>query len=184
MMNEPVALDPGERLLWSGKPKPISYAFKRSWATFLFGIFFFGFSLFWIAGASFADSKSRGPFPFPFWLFGIPFVAVGAGMVLSPVWHFWRGAHLTYVITSKRAITIFSGAFGRRENVPLAQIKFIDVNSSDSDTGDVYFKETWSWGANNRAPRRDGFLGIPNVSAAERTLRQAVDKAIQVGVGA
>jgi hypothetical protein len=52
--------DPGERLIWSGNPIPARYALRKASYRFLFGIFFFGFSLFWINGAYTAWQYFRG----------------------------------------------------------------------------------------------------------------------------
>jgi len=43
--------DPGEQLIWQGKPYPARYALRKAAYSFPVGIFFFGFSLFWIYGA-------------------------------------------------------------------------------------------------------------------------------------
>src|SRR5262245_1821880 len=103
-MIDPSLIDPGEQLIWQGKPYPIRYALRKAAYTFPFGIFFFGFSLFWIYGAYMAGNKATNQVGFAFWMFGIPFVIVGACMVLSPAWYLFRATTTTYALTDQRVI--------------------------------------------------------------------------------
>jgi hypothetical protein len=167
-------LDPGESVVWSGRPNALRYALTLSWYTFLFGIFFFGFSLVWISIA-WGKAPKDGNF---FFLFGIPFVVIGAGLVLSPLWHLWRGARATYALTNRRAVTVIDGLFARRLSVPLSQIRFVDVRASVSGFGNVYFKETAVPGSEGGTTiKREGFIAIPDVPKVERLLRAEVDRA-------
>jgi hypothetical protein len=181
MTSEADLLDPGEQLIWSGAPNALSFAFRRSWSTFLFGIFFFGFSVFWVHGAATQGGSGNMPGGFSFWMFGIPFVAIGAGMVLSPVWQFLRGLRATYVLTNQRAVVAFAGPFPRRISMPLGQIGFVDVRPATDGSGDIYFKETVVSGGDGRSVRRDGFVAIGEVANVERLLRAAVGKAVASG---
>src|SRR3989442_1288171 len=80
-------LRPGERVLWSEQPRPLALARKSS-KSFLFGIPFFAFAVFWtiLASGGLSSRKNKtGPFAgwFPI-LWGSMFIAVGAGLLLSP----------------------------------------------------------------------------------------------------
>jgi hypothetical protein len=174
-------LDADETLIWSGQPRAIPYAFKKSWQLFLFGLLFFGFSVFWVHGAARQSSDASGPF----WMFGIPFVIVGAGMVLSPLWHLFRGLRTTYVLTNRRALTVSPPPFARRLSVPLSRIGFVDTRPSVTGSGDIYFKETVTTDSDGSTVRRDGFLAIPDVVQVEQMLRKAVERtAARSGGGA
>src|SRR4051812_49784707 len=116
MTIDPGMLDAGEQVVWSGRPNTLRYAFRNSLVTLPFGIVFLTFSLFWVYGARSGAGGNTA-----FWLLGIPFVAVGAGMVLSPLWHLFRSARTTYVLTNRRALSVVAGPFGRRFSVPLRQ---------------------------------------------------------------
>src|SRR3954469_23889962 len=102
-------LRPGERVVWSQQPRPAALARKSS-TTFLFGIPFFAFAVFWTIGASgpLGFSKTKGD-SFPSWfpiLWGSMFIIVGAGLLLSPVWAYWKALRTVYAITDQRAILI------------------------------------------------------------------------------
>ncbi len=84
-------LAPGERILWQGRPDgAIDWALLFDVRS-LFGVFFTGFALFWIAMASgmlWTGGSDAGPplfFRLLFPLFGLPFVLVGLGVILAPL---------------------------------------------------------------------------------------------------
>ncbi len=90
-------LDQGERILWQGRPDS-SIIFKLSnIPTLIFGLFFAGFAVFWMAMAS-----SAGGY---FWMFGLIHFSVGIGVafgsVLGPP---WKRRHMWYTLTDRRAI--------------------------------------------------------------------------------
>jgi len=169
-------IDPGERLIWSGNPYPTRYSIRKGGYPFLFGIFFFGFSLFWIHGAYTAESKAANQLGFPFWMFGIPFVIVGAGMVLSPAWYFFRAVKTTYALTDRRAITDVSGPFPRRASVPLTQMPFVDVRASAQGPGTVLFREALA-SYNKSMLQTDGFIAIPDAARVGQMIRSAIEAA-------
>jgi hypothetical protein len=167
-------MDPGERLIWSGNPRPARYSIRKGGYPFLFGILLFGFSLFWIHGAYMAGSKATNPLGFQFWMFGIPFVIVGACMVLSPAWYFFRAMKTTYALTDRRAITDVSGPFPRRASVPLTQMPFVDVRTSAQGPGHVLFREALA-SYNKGMPQPDGFIAVPDAARVGQMLRSAID---------
>jgi hypothetical protein len=167
MTIDPSLHDRGEKVLWWAHPEPLMYAFKKSWQTFLFGIPFFAFAIFWTSKASVGGT---------FALFGIPFLAIGLGMVLSPLWHYFRGTRATYALTDRRAVIDIAGFMPRRISVPLSEVEFIDMRARDSGSGDVYFKETISRGSSrSQFVNREGFVAVADAKRVESLLRNAVD---------
>jgi hypothetical protein len=183
MMSEATPTGPGERVLWSGTPEPLRFSLRKSFPGALIGIPFFAFSLFWISMASRAPGGAASPFPFPFWLFGIPFVLVGLGMVLSPVWHYARALRTSYVLTNRRAIVDYPGPFGRRISVPLTQIPFIETRGSFGNYGHVLFQEAVVSSYNRGGlAQRDGFVAVADPAQPEQLLRAAVERASGPGL--
>jgi hypothetical protein len=175
-MIEPQLTDPGERLIWSGNPAPARYALRKASYSFLFGIFFFGFSLFWLNGAYTTGSKGAHELGVPFWMFGIPFVIAGACMVLSPAWQYFRATRTSYALTDRRAIMDISGPFPRRTSVPLNQVPFVDVRSSGDGPGHVLFQEAAASYSNRGMTQRDGFVAIGDAAQVGQMLRSAIEK--------
>jgi hypothetical protein len=173
---DPTLIDPGEQLIWSGNPYPVRYALRKAAFPFLFGTVFFGFSLFWIYVAHMAAGNATNQLGLPFWMFGIPFVIVGACFVLSPAWQFFRAVHTTYVLTNRRTITDISGPFPRRTSVPLRQIPFVDVRASAEGAGHVLFQEPTISYHNMGMMQRDGFIAVAKAARLGQLRRSAIDK--------
>ncbi len=108
-------LDPGEEILWQGRPEA-----RFDWAGLIslrmpFGLAFTGFALFWMT----MTSGLRGGPPFPvnllFLLFGLPFLAAGLSIAFGePVarWLRLRGSY--YTLTNRHAF-IATTFLGRRK---------------------------------------------------------------------
>ena len=89
-------LDPGEVILWQGRPDKALHIGFRDVALFIFGLFFAGFALFWMVMASQAGGV--------FWMFGLIHFSVGLGIMAGgPVISLYRRRHLYYTLTDRRA---------------------------------------------------------------------------------
>jgi hypothetical protein len=101
-------LDPGERILWQGRPDAGMHIRPRNIVMAVFGTFFAGFALFWMAMAAQAGGG--------FWLFGILHFAVGAGIVAGAfLWGPWLRRHSVYSLSDRRAfIATDMPVLGRR----------------------------------------------------------------------
>src|SRR5262249_18109198 len=99
MMSEPTPIDPDEKVIWSGTPDPASYAMRKGGLPFLFGIVYFGAALYWYIAFS-ARSRVPNQLDLSLLLFGIAFAALGAGLVLLPVWHYLRARRTIYTLTN------------------------------------------------------------------------------------
>ena len=98
-------LNPGEEIVWSGKP--IRKAFiLPGLASIPFGLIFLGFSLFLMWGAFTAEAPDFVA------LFVLPFVLAGVALMFGPtILQLMRYNNTQYVITDKRLITQ-TGAIG------------------------------------------------------------------------
>jgi len=107
-------LDPGETLLWAGRPAPLRYAFRRGWKSTLFGIGWMIFLAVWFTG--FTGGFSEGGFDFsnPFGVIGIIvgalFLFTGIGMLLTIPREFLTALSTSYGLTPQRGL-IRSGVF-------------------------------------------------------------------------
>lgn len=170
-------MESGESLRWIGEPKPSRIAWKGLPIT-LFGIPFTAFSVFWIfmAADGINAGEDMGAFRF-FPLFGIPFLLIGIGMLLAPLWLYLRSKKSVYAITSKRAI-IFEGLFSFsirsfKEN----KLNKLERRQKADGSGDIiFFKEIAesSGGTRNKGHHQKeiGFFGIPEVKTVEKILNK------------
>lgn len=86
-----------ERLLWMGKPAQGLRLTARDMFLVPFSLVWLAFVIFWIAGAL----RQRGGF----WLYGLPFVAVGLYFVAGRfVVESWIRRSIEYAITNQRVL--------------------------------------------------------------------------------
>jgi hypothetical protein len=174
----------GERVIWVGQPIPWRFA-RSSIPTVLLGIPFTAFACFWIAAASgfrFPDfSKPQGLFP----LFGVLFVLVGLGMLLSPLWMLYRAGRIVYAVTDRRALVIERGILGQATVRSFEPARLTDVTRiqyADGSGNLVFLREyrpDRRYGADGRRGRfvEVGFLAVPDVKEVEDRIRELVGKA-------
>ena len=90
-------LDPGERILWQGRPED-GFEFRGPMLVpMLVGAFFTVFALIWIA-AVLAEGEPLAA------LFGVIHLSVGLGLMAgAPLWQRHRRRHSWYTLTDRRA---------------------------------------------------------------------------------
>lgn len=98
----------GERLLWAGQPDP-KIALKSIIGIWIFAIPWTAFALFWetmaIGGWITGHTKGmQGWSGLIMVLFGIPFVAIGVGMMAGPFWAARKARNSIYVLTEQRLV--------------------------------------------------------------------------------
>lgn len=181
-------LEEGELIVWQGRPHSrVIWSDLLSFETF-FGLFFAGFSLFWIAGAwmmtSGLSTSSAGGvdaiFSF-FPLFGLPFLAVGVYLVAGRIfWDAYQRRRTWYTLTN-RAAYIARQTFGKRS---LKRYDMVDMNSpdlQDGSPGSVFFaKEVTAYQTRSRHGRRRTRtrltpIGFRQIDDARKVYRLIVD---------
>ena len=175
LQNVPAFLDRGEVLIWSARPAPLGYALRKIGYQWFFGLFFFGFSLFWIYMAGTAGQKAGSSPAGFFWMFGIPFVLIGASIVLSPFWYYFKAGQTQFALTDRRAVIDTQGLLGNRISISLREVPFVELQLGAGGSGNVLF--TYDTAKYRNAPRRDGFIAIANAADVERKLRDAIETA-------
>lgn len=164
-------LRPGESIVWAGQPNPN----RKMRAGFLLWLFFIPwtlFSLLWTVGVGGLSllSGSAGIDNF-LALFGLPFVLIGFGGLLSPVWMRMDAVRTVYVITNQRVFTI-SGVLGTkyRSYYP-DQMQFVERQENSDGSGNLIFsRNTYRDSQGSSRTKEEGFYAIPNVKTVERHL--------------
>ena len=169
----------GEQVVWSQQPRPGALVYK-SFTTFLLGIPFFTFAVIWTYGASGGFESSRtNKASWPPWfpmLWGGMFMIVGAGLLLSPLWAYWKAVRTVYAITDQRAILIV--APWRRSIHSFVGQQLVDIHrvEDEGDRGDIVFHREARSGKHGDSYYDVGFLGIEGVREAEDNLRRLCAK--------
>jgi hypothetical protein len=174
----------GERLVWAARPD-VTIFFWMSFGVWLFAIPWTAFSLFWIsipaaalyeayAGVNIGAPKGAPlAMMWAFAIFGVPFVAVGVGMLLTPFRTLWRGRRTLYVLTGKR-LAILQG----RSSVKITSILPRDITGLSRKEGpDGRGTLTVLLGVEidsdgDRIPKQAALGVIPEVRRVEEMVRE------------
>jgi len=174
-------LSPDEKLAWVGRPRP-SRMVAGSLPSFFFGLCFTGFALFWLYAASGGFGPPRGfrrgggP-PIFFYLFGIPFVLAGLGMLASPFVAARNARKTCYALTDRRAIvwegSLWNGV--RVRSYRPEELRAMARNQRGDGSGDLVFEEIHTPGGRGRLQTiRRGFLAIEDVRNVEALVRSTL----------
>jgi hypothetical protein len=167
-------LDKGERIAWIGRPIAWRYALRYIFVL-LVGIPFTAFALFWMGAARGFPSAGVPVFA----LFGIPFVVIGLGMLLSPFWMLYRAGRTAYAITDRRALVVEHGLLGGvtvRSFEP-GSLTILSRTQHADGSGNLVFQREY-----RREGRRGrfvdiGFLAVPDVREVEGRIRELAHRA-------
>ncbi|MGR3322154.1 MAG: aspartate carbamoyltransferase catalytic subunit [Pseudooceanicola sp.] len=159
-------LDPGERILWQGRPDPAMSIGRGQWGLVAFGLFFSGFAAVWMALASLAGGY--------FWTFGLLHFTIGlclvAGAIFGPT---WRRRHTWYTLTDRRAFIA--------TDMPLRgrTLKAWEIGAGNTlfrtgqdPLGSVIFAQDFRRTKNGTSRRDIGFERIPDADVVLGMIRQ------------
>ena len=167
-------LQSGESLYWTGSADPARAAITALPAA-LFGIPFAGFALFWITQAYRASSHisnssnsfAKGFSVFP--LFGLPFLLVGLGVILAPMWAYLKGLNTVYAVTNQRVMVISGGSSRSVKSLTPADIVGVDYRERPDGSGDVMIQTNAITRTNNSISQmKVALVGIPGVKEVAR----------------
>ena len=165
-------LDSDEHILWMEQPVP-RFLTGPSISTFLFGIPWTAFTIFWIFGAAGFKKPEMGRGIFNlFPLFGLPFLIVGIGMLSSPFLAYRKALKTVYVITDRRAILFVSGWTTTIRSYLSERLRDIHRIERRNGTGDVIFGQGKE---RNNQMQACGFFNIRDPKAAEQMLRKITE---------
>ena len=163
-------LQSGESIYWTGTADPARAAMSALPATIL-GIPFAGFALFWITQAYHATSTmsksssnafTNGFRVFP--LFGLPFLFVGLGVILAPLWAFLKAGSTVYAVTNQRVMIITGDSSRSVKSYTPADIVSVEHRERPDGSGDIAILTTGTTRTNNSVSQiKVALVGIPNV---------------------
>lgn len=165
-------LTPDEKLIWAGQPRPDLMA-RAAWFLVPFGLVFAGFAVFWMIMAGVMTGGLMAPC-------ALPFIAIGLGMVASPVWLRSLARKTLYALTDRRALVwepSFWGTTTLRQYTAAGLGHLTRVERSDG-SGDLVFEEfttvNRSGNGTSTSTTRRGFLAIDRVHEVEHLIRQTL----------
>ena len=158
-------LDEGETILWQGRPVAGLSFHGSDVMSMAMGVFFMGFSIFWMGMAANITSGFNGfggGFPKLFPLFGIPFFLIGFYNAIGHVfWKAYLRSKTHYTLSSKRAFIATdhpsSGRLLRDYPIDAQTDIILKVGPPDS----IWF-----------AGKRIGFARIEDARSVHKLMRQ------------
>ncbi|MDH5451828.1 MAG: hypothetical protein OEY05_09325 [Paracoccaceae bacterium] len=180
-------LDPEEQLLWVGTPASGIRFTPKAIGTSVFGLFVFGFAIFWTVGAAtpFLQGltggmpQGAGWFFIFFPLFGLPFIAAGYYMVIG---QYFRDArqrrHTRYALTNRRALITSWAGKRTLKSFPIGPTSVVDYQPGPEAT--IYFAtEVTKDSDGDTNSERIGFEHVPDGDAAYAIIRRIQSGAVE-----
>ena len=162
-------LDTGEKILWQGRPDAKIVFRPANIVTFLFGLVFAGFALFWMIMAS-----AAGGF---FWAFGLIHFSVGLGLSFGAIfWGVFVRRHTWYTLTDRRAFIATDMPIGRRslKSYPITDHTVLDF--APGDPASVWFADEVRRNKNASIGKKIGFERIANGEEVYRMFRDSQEQ--------
>jgi len=162
-------LDPGEQVLWQGRPDPGVTITAANMATLLFGLVFAGFALFWMMMASLAGGA--------FWMFGLLHFTVGLCIAFGGIfWGPWRRRHTWYTLTDRRAFIARDMPIAGRtlKSYPITPETRLEFR--DGTPGSIMFDHEMRRRKNGSYKVAIGFERIEDAQEVLRRMRQVQER--------
>ena len=162
-------LDPGEKVLWQGRPDPGITIRAANVLTLIFGLFFAGFALLWMILASTAGGL--------FWMFGLIHFSVGLGIAFGGIfWEPWKRRHTWYTLTDRRAFIARDMPLRGRtlKSYPITDQTRLEFR--DGPPGSIMFDHEMRRRKNGHYRVDIGFERIAEASEVMRLMRQVQER--------
>lgn len=140
---------PGERILWTGRPKRGLVLRPADALLIPFSLLWAGFAVFWNISVWTMSTGDEGP-GLDFKLFGIPFLVAGFYFVIGRFFHDAAiRKKLVYAVTDQRVLVVKDGRFGKLKSLDLNYLPQLGLNEHRDGTGTITFQDD------------DGYLSKP-----------------------
>jgi len=176
-------LQPGERVLWKGRPRR-RFDFS-GFALWIFALPWTAFSLFWTFTAwrmtriDSADGDAFTVMSYLFPLFGVPFILIGLAMMAAPVLAITLPGRTLHAVTDRRVLRLVAGRLSTLRSIPGGTIATVTAKPRPDGSGtlvlELHKTFTLKHGATQRSAQsvRSVIRAVPNVRAAARAVERA-----------
>jgi hypothetical protein len=179
----------GEPILWAGRPSAQA-VFWKSTPILLFGIPWLAFSLAWelIALGVFFNTgigKVEGPggiLAYVFPIFGLPFVAIGIGLVGAPLWGARKAMRTVHVLTDRRLVTAVLGKTLSIKSIDPQRVYDVTRVEKGDGSGTITFAlGSYRDSDGDKVEKSEVWPGIPDIRELELKFRQVTSTARRMG---
>jgi hypothetical protein len=160
----PVLHDSTEKILWVGQPEPEHEQSLKIWLLIPFAMVWTLFSFSWTYLAWLAANSEKNPIGYLLVLFGLPFICIGLGLLVSPYLHKQYDLNTVYALTDQGAIKFLNGkAYRIAEFKNDSNFGPIEVDRYKQDRADIMFWTDRSEGSRHPST---GFYGVQKADLA------------------
>ncbi|MGE8131877.1 PH domain-containing protein [Methylobacterium sp. NPDC080182] len=125
---------PNEKVIWWGPPAQGIRLTRRDGLLIPFSLLWGGFAIFW------ETTVLRSGAPFPFALFGVPFVLVGLFLIAGRfLFDSWLRQRTMYVLTNRRVLITRSGPWPHFTAVNLDMLPEASLEEESNGRGTIRF---------------------------------------------
>lgn len=171
------ALDPGERVLWSGRPAQGFIFTAKDFFTIPAGLLFTVVGVLMATGWHFELSPTQKTWPLVVALFAIPHIAIGLYVLAGR--HFLDRAYragLHYAITDSRVLIIATALSKRIQSLDFSAIRPLQLDQFPGGTGTIYLtNEHTSRGEHSQSFSSQETLGSPPLFFRIKDAKRAYD---------
>jgi len=180
---------PAERLLWSASPAQQQLSVFWIW---LFGIPWTAFCLFWEAMGlmPFFIPHQRAPdamgsgFAILFPLFGVPFVAVGLGLLWAPFGALGKAGQTIYGLTDRRMLRVTAGKKRESSSVLFRQMGPIQIRVDTRGSGTLRIQTGTGLDSDgDQTISKFEVVGVPDVARLNNLLLEQLQQALYRDAG-
>jgi hypothetical protein len=108
------------------------------------------------------NSFAKGFAVFP--LFGLPFLLIGLGVILAPLWAYLKGLNTVYAVTNQRVMVITGSGNRSVKSITPEDIAGVDHRERPDGSGDIVIQTNALMRSNNSMSQiKVALCGIPNV---------------------
>jgi hypothetical protein len=178
---------PGETIGWAGRPNPGVIFHQEDWLVIPFSLFWGGFAIFWLLGASgiwdIWVNKPDRTFQYFGLIWGTPFVLVGQYLIWGRfVYKWWQKTRLYYALTNRRALIVERGLRNRTTTSAYFEgLSIIDKSIRRNGIGSISFggpvTAEWGRGRRYRPPRPPTFDDLDNAQSVYQIVIRLHDQA-------
>ena len=160
----PALHDSTERILWVGQPEPGHEQALKICLLIPFAMVWTLFSFSWTYLAWLAANSEKNPIGYVLVLFGLPFICIGLGLLVSPYLNKQYDLNTVYALTEQGAIKFLNGkAYRIAEFKNDSNFGPIELDRYKQDRADLMFWTDRSEGSRHPS---SGFYGVQNADSA------------------
>jgi hypothetical protein len=161
-------LSADEQLVWVGQPRE-DLAARPACVMIPVGLVFTAVAIAWIVISFQFTSGLMAPC-------GLPFIAVGIGLLASPAWLRAMARKTVYALTSRRAIIWQPALFGRVtvQSYTAAGLGQMTRMERPDGSGNLVFQVFVSGTGDSSRTEQRGFMAIDNVKHVEELVRKTL----------